>query len=85
MGYRGKKRRRRRRVRGTAAGRVMREGSVGGIALGILMTEGLLHRSTESAAAGPRVRATTAERAHVDRLRADPDTAARPLRLAEDR
>ena len=75
---RGKRKRRPRQGRNRAAERrAAGATSVGGLPLWVLASEGLLHPSTEGDAAGPRVRATIVELAHVDRLRADLDSAAR--------
>lgn len=86
MPRRGKKKRRARRGRDSAAAqRASSMTSVGGLPLWLLCDEGLLHPSTEHDTAGRRVRASPAERAHVDRLRDDPDTAARPRHHAGER
>ena len=68
---RGKKKRRRsRHSRATAAvRRAEATPALGGVPLGVLAAEGMLSHQTMPSA-GPRVRASVAEREHVDRLRA---------------
>ncbi len=73
MAGRGKKKRRnRRRHRGAAADRAGQTSSVGGLPLWLVADQGLLQPNT-GREAGPRVRASVAERAHVERLQSDPE------------
>ena len=70
MKSRGKKRRGR-RGRRAAERRAAAALAVGGLPLNVLIDEGLLRPAT--APPVKRVRATAAERAHIDRLAANPD------------
>jgi len=65
MKRRGKKRRRDNRR--AAVRRAEATPALGGVTLGVLAAEGLLSQQTMPSA-GPRVRASTAERQHVARL-----------------
>jgi hypothetical protein len=70
---RGKRKKRsRRRHRGAAARRAQSAPVLGDLPLGVLTREGLLH-ACNGTAPTRRVRASRVERAHVERLRADPE------------
>ena len=72
MSRRGKRKpRKRRRGRGAAATRAGAGRTLGGLPLSVAAGHGLLHPRTGAEASG-RVQASPAERAHVERLRADP-------------
>lgn len=77
MKKRGRRKRRSpRRARRAAARRAAEGLAVGDLPLHLLIDEGMLAPSTGPL--GQRVRASPAERAHVDRLRADSDNWPRP-------
>lgn len=70
MKRRGRKKRSRRRLMRAAARRVQAQRTLGGLPLGVVIEQGLLAPNT-GREPGPRVRASTAERAHIDALHAD--------------
>lgn len=76
-----RKKRSPRRARLAAARRAAAGLAVGDLPLHVLIDEGLLAPSTGPL--GGRVRASPAERAHVDRLQADPENWRRPPRREE--
>lgn len=79
MKTRGRRKKRSpRRGRLAAARRAAERVAVGGLPLHVLIEEGMLMPSTGPL--GQRVRASAAERAHVERLRADSDNWRRPPR-----
>ena len=82
MKSRGRRKKRSpRRARLAAARRAADALTVGNLPLHVLIEEGMLNPSTGPL--GARVRASPAERAHIDRLRADPDNWPRPPGLPD--
>ena len=83
MKKRGRRKKRSpRRARLAAARRAAESLAVGDLPLHVLIEEGMLAPSTGPL--GQRVRASPAERAHVDRLRANPENWRRPPATAPE-